>query len=114
MAQTPETRIKNAVKAFLKARGVWYCSPVTGGFGMQGLPDILCCWNGFFVGIETKAPGQRSNTTALQKAQLRMITDAEGVAVVIDDVAQMVDLENHVLFITRLRDRFEPYQGDAA
>jgi hypothetical protein len=102
---TPEGKVKEKVKAFLKGRGVWYCSPVTGGFGGQGLPDILCCWHGFFVAIETKAKGKRSNTTPLQESQLRQISEAGGIATVISDVDQMKELEERVIRLLSRPDR---------
>lgn len=86
MAQTPEGRVKAAVKAFLKAKGAWYCMPMGTGFGNSGVPDFLVCWNGKFIAIETKAPGKRANTTVLQDRQIMGIHQAGGVAVVVDDV----------------------------
>ena len=89
MAMTPESKVKKAVKALLTARGIWWCMPIGTGFGSSGVPDFLCCDNGRFLAIETKAPGKRNNTTELQKRQLAGIQAAGGVALVIDDVIQL-------------------------
>jgi len=59
------------------------------GFGKSGVPDFLVCANGRFVAIETKAPGKRNNTTAMQKLQITAINASGGIAVVIDDVSQL-------------------------
>jgi len=89
MATTPEGRVKAAVKKRLNALGIWHFSPVSNGMGVHGIPDIICCWGGRFMGLEIKAPGKRANTSALQDRQLAAIREAGGVAVVIDDVSQL-------------------------
>lgn len=89
MATTPEGKVKAAVKRWLGARGIWYCMPMGTGFGNSGVPDFICCWNGKFLAIETKAPGSRSRTTVLQKRQIAAIHEAGGDALVVDDVSQL-------------------------
>ena len=89
MAMTPEARVKAAVKKYLVEQGAWFCMPMGTGFGSSGVPDFLCCSNGKFIAIETKAVGKRANTTALQKMQIAAIKDAGGIAVVVDDVRQL-------------------------
>ena len=91
---TPEGRVKAAVKAALKARGIWYCMPMGTGYGSSGVPDFLCCHQGRFLAIETKAPGKRSNTTVLQAQQIASIQGAGGTALVIDDISQLKDIFN--------------------
>lgn len=93
MAATPEVKIKTKVRAWLTARGIWYCQPVATGFGPSGVPDIVACWQGRMLGIEVKAPGKRSNTTTMQERQLAQITAAGGIAIVVDDVSQLDDME---------------------
>jgi hypothetical protein len=89
MSTTPEGKVKAAIKSWLKARGIYYFMPVQTGRGVVGVPDFLCCWDGRFIGIEAKAPGKRSNTSALQDHQIMLIHQAGGAAVVVDDVAQL-------------------------
>lgn len=78
---TPEGKVKAAVKKVLEAQGVWYFMPTTGGYGRSGVPDIICCVNGFFLAIECKAG--RGETTALQDRELGKICSAGGAALVI-------------------------------
>lgn len=94
MAQTPEGAVKAAVKKWLAEHDIYYAMPMGTGYGSSGVPDFLCCHNGRFLAIETKAPGKRKNTTALQDRQIDRIWRANGVALVIDDVAQL-DLYLH-------------------
>lgn len=89
MAKTPEGKVKDAVKALLKRLGIWYCMPMGTGFGTSGVPDFICCVAGRFLAIETKAPGKRSNTTAMQDEQIVGIHKSGGSAIVIDDVSQL-------------------------
>jgi hypothetical protein len=95
MAATPEARVKKAVKAWLEARGIYYYMPMSNGMGRVGVPDFICCFpalGGRFVGIETKAPGKRRNTTPNQDREIRAINQAGGTALVIDDVSQLEHL----------------------
>ena len=92
---TPEGKVKDQVRKYLKNKGVWYYQPVQNGMGVVGIPDFICCWNGRFLAIETKAPGKRSQTTANQDRVLAEINDHGGFQIVVDDIAQLIDyLEN--------------------
>ena len=93
MAKTPEGRVKDAIKAWLKAQGAWYFMPVPSGFGVHGIPDFICCIQGRFVAIEAKAPGKRKSTTSNQDDRIAEIIEAGGYAIVVDDVAQLKPLE---------------------
>jgi hypothetical protein len=96
MAKTPEARVKDAVKKWLKDRGIWFYMPMQSGYGVVGIPDFICCWNGMFFAIETKAPGKRNNTTANQEMQLANIKQARGLAIVVDDVSQLDEFEKEL------------------
>jgi hypothetical protein len=96
MAMTPEGKVKKDVKAWLKARGIWFYMPVQNGMGVVGIPDLICCWGGKFLAIETKAPGKRSQTTANQEARIDEIRAARGWAIVVDDVSQLDELEKEI------------------
>jgi len=93
MAMTPEGKVKKEVRAWLKARGIWHYMPVQNGMGVVGIPDLICCWDGKFLAIETKAPGKRANTTPNQDARIKEIQQAKGWALVVDDVKQLDEFE---------------------
>lgn len=84
--KTPEGRVKDAIKRELKVRGIWYYMPVQNGMGVVGVPDFICCFNGRFLAIETKAPGKLNTLTANQRARIDEINAAGGEAVVVDNV----------------------------
>jgi Holliday junction resolvase len=83
MAKTPEKKVKDKVVALLKQRGAYYFYPVTSGFGTSGVPDIVACHRGVFIGIECKAGTNKP--TALQEKNLKDIRTAGGHALVIDE-----------------------------
>lgn len=81
MAQTPEAKVKAKIKAILKEHNVYYAMPIGTGYGNSGVPDFLCCVNGYFVAIEAKAGNGKP--TALQQKNLDQISKAEGFAMVV-------------------------------
>jgi Holliday junction resolvase len=80
---TPEAKVKAKVVDILKKEEVYYFFPATAGYGRAGVPDIVCCVNGWFVGIECKAGSNKP--TALQVRELERIRVANGVAVVVNE-----------------------------
>lgn len=93
MAATPEAKVKATIRAWLTARDIWYCQPIGSAFGPSGVPDFIACWKGRTLGIEAKAPGKRANTTSMQKRQLEQIEASGGIALVVDDIAQLDAME---------------------
>ena len=73
---TPEGKVKEKVKRLLKDNGVYYFMPKGSTYGTQGIPDIICCIRGMFIGIETKAG--HNKPTAMQCEQMRRIVDNGG------------------------------------
>ena len=104
MAMTPEGRVKAAVKKLLKERGIWHYMPVQNGMGVVGIPDIIACFGGYFLAIETKAPNKKPTTaeqrwkkaTPNQQNQITGINQSGGVAIVVDDVNQVANVLYHI------------------
>ena len=80
---TPEKKVKEKVKKILNKIGAYHCMPATGGYGASGVPDIIACYQGRFIGIECKANGGKP--TALQKKHLADIKNAKGLSLLIDE-----------------------------
>ena len=57
--------------------------PSTGGYGSSGVPDIIACYQGRFIGIECKANGNKP--TDLQQKNLTDILNSLGQSLVIDE-----------------------------
>ena len=83
MAATPESKVKKKVVDVLKQYGAYFFYPVTGGYGRSGVPDIVCCWKGRFIGIECKTKG--NVPTQLQMKNLLEIVEQGGVSLIIDE-----------------------------
>ena len=91
MAATPEKKVKDKVVKILKANSAFYFFPATFGMGRSGVPDVVCCHKGVFIGIECKAG--KNTTTPLQDRELAAIKYAGGTALVIHE-NNMHELEN--------------------
>jgi hypothetical protein len=70
--------------------------PMQNGFGVVGIPDFICCIDGLFFTVETKAPGKRDNTTPNQQRVMREILEHGGYAIVADDAKQV---EDYIIFL---------------
>lgn len=81
---TPENRVKDRVRKILgKYPQAYRFMPATHGYGSSGVPDIVACISGKFIGVECKAVGNKP--TALQMKNLNSIVEAGGYAFVVDD-----------------------------
>lgn len=74
----PETGLVVKMKDRLEAEGGWWFKVHGGPFQRAGVPDIVGCWKGRFIGIEAKMPYnvpsglQKLNLTSLEKAGARV------------------------------------------
>jgi Holliday junction resolvase len=83
MAATPESKVKAKCVAQLKALGAVYFYPVTGGYGTNGVSDIVACYEGLYVAIECKAG--KNKLSELQKVFLEKVEAAGGLALMINE-----------------------------
>ena len=77
----PEKTYETKVKKFIEAEGGWYVKFFANRMTKEGIPDILACINGHFVGIEVKA--QKGHPSALQLHHCSEIRKAGGFAFVL-------------------------------
>jgi Holliday junction resolvase len=94
MAQTPEGKVKTAVRKMLLKHGIYYFMPPGMGLGRSGIPDIIGCKNGKFIAIECKAG--KGKTTALQERELLAICNAGGFTFVVNETC-LDELEERLL-----------------
>ena len=80
---TPEAKVKKQVKKILDDLGVYHFSPLTSGYGRSGVPDIIVCYKGKFIGIECKAG--KGKLTALQERNIKQIKHNQGLAIVVNE-----------------------------
>ena len=110
MAQTPEGRVKNAVKKVLTDSKRWgkiyQFWPVQMGYGAATL-DCLGCYQGRAFAVETKAP--KGKLTARQRLTIREMETAGMTVFVIDGDETLGDLE---MWLEWTRDDFGSYYQD--
>ncbi len=84
----PESKLSREIMAALR-RKKYFCFKVHGSeFMMSGLPDIIVCAEGLFIGLETKMPSKRDNTSPRQDRVHEQIREAQGIASVVCSVAE--------------------------
>ena len=68
------------IKKYLISLGgdIFFWKEHGGPYGTSGIPDIICCDKGRFLGLEAKLPGGK--LTELQKRTLDKINAAGGIA----------------------------------
>jgi Holliday junction resolvase len=80
---TPEKKVKDKVKKLLNELECYFFFPATGGFGASGVPDIIVCYQGHFIGIECKAGDNKP--TILQAKNLEHIKRCGGSSIVVNE-----------------------------
>ena len=75
-----------AIRRYLTSLGsdVFFFKEHGGPYGTAGVPDIICCYKGRFLGLEAKLPGGR--LTELQKRLIERIHAAGGIACRVESV----------------------------
>lgn len=70
------------MKKFLKEQDCWFIKYWGGGeFTKSGVPDLLICCNGYFLGVELKGP--KGKPSELQLWNIKQIQKAGGIAMVL-------------------------------
>ena len=81
-----ERDIVTAIKRYLLTLGdaVFFWKEHGGPYGCAGIPDVICCYKGRFIGLECKLPGSR--LMELQKRAIEKINRAGGIACRVESV----------------------------
>ena len=84
-----ERNIVAAIKRYLASLGsdVFFWKEHGGPYSTAGIPDIICCYKGRFLGLEVKLPGGR--LTELQKRALEKINRAGGIGRRVESVDEV-------------------------
>lgn len=77
--KSPEKFEKDAIRKYLDSIGAWCFAPFMAGYGKTGVPDIICCYRGRFIGVEVKRPSKAP--TPIQERRMAEIIDHGGIAV---------------------------------
>jgi hypothetical protein len=85
----PEAKIGKQIRQYIEECGGFVFKVHGGPQMMAGLPDLIVCIQGLFIGIEVKQPGQ--NPTARQVFVHNMIQRSGGVVIVAHSVKEAAD-----------------------
>ena len=76
-----EKNFENKVKKYLSSINAYYFKVWGGGFQQSGIPDVICCKNGIFIGIELKS--STGKPTELQKHNIKQINKSGGIGIIL-------------------------------
>ncbi|MCK5603951.1 hypothetical protein KAR91_18835 [Candidatus Pacearchaeota archaeon] len=98
MSQTPEGKVKDAIKKLLLSFNIipakdagtpameqgtgWYYMPTQGGLGVNGIADFIGHYHGVFWAVEAKAPDKEPS--GFQQLQIDAIKDSGAAVFVVD------------------------------
>jgi hypothetical protein len=92
MSTQPETRLQRKIQTAIKAAGYFVFKVHGSEYMMAGLPDLIVCAEGYFIGLEVKLPATRSNTSARQDYVIGLINDAGGKAAVVCSPEEAIEV----------------------
>ena len=86
-----EKSIENKIKTYLKSKGAYCVKYFGNAFSQVGVPDLLVCYKGRFIGIEVK--NEKGKTSQLQNINILNIRNAGGISFVarsVEDVEGVI------------------------
>lgn len=95
-----EGTLVKKMKDYIKDRGGYVENIWGGGFQAAGIPDLVGCYRGYFIGIEVKVG--RNTPSEIQKAKIQMINDAGGYGIIVWD-----SLDDVIALLERIDERVE-------
>lgn len=92
-----ESHIQTEITRYLRSCGAWVhkakaLNVVGDGIAVptqQGVPDLLVCYDGVFLGLEIKAATNKAKVSGEQLAQMSNIISSGGIAAVVWSVEQV-------------------------
>ena len=85
-----ESVVQSKILKELKLKGCYVVKVQSAS--KAGVPDIIGCYKGVFIGIEVKTPETKTNVSELQQINLDMISKAGGFTRVIWDYKEVKNL----------------------
>lgn len=90
-----ESKLTRKIKKAVEAAGA-YARKIHGSMYVEGIPDIVLCYRGCFIGLEVKMPGKARKLTQLQKHNLDQIEKAGGYGRVVTSVEEALQVLKEV------------------
>lgn len=76
-----ESALVSKIKSYLKDKGAYVEKIWGGGFQSAGIPDLIVCYKGRFLGIEVKVGNNKPSE--IQLAKIALINNAGGIGIVV-------------------------------
>ena len=92
MTTQPEARITKKIREYLESAGAFVFKIHGSAAMMAGLPDLIACYKGCFLGVEVKQPGNKPTKRQIYVHSL--IAAAGGVVITatsVDDVSSVIE-----------------------
>jgi Holliday junction resolvase len=89
-----EKQVLDAIRKYLRSKGAYVVKQHGSGMSEAGVPDLLCCYKGRFIGIEVKRNHVQSRVSKIQEQHLLRIRAAGGIAIVarqVQDVREVLE-----------------------
>jgi Holliday junction resolvase len=93
-----EKNFENKIKKYVESEGGWQVKFFANSMTRTGIPDLLCCVNGYFLAIEVKA--EKGHPSEIQLYVVNKIREAGGIAVIVYPSA-FEDLKNIIQLLKR-------------
>ncbi len=87
----PEARLRSNIVKKLRLYSGWWTVTHADQFGEGGLPDIIGCVQGRFIGLEVKVPGKQHTLTERQAHRISQINSSGGKATMVTSVDEAFD-----------------------
>lgn len=81
-----ESKIQKEILTYLRKNKIFHLR-FQAQSNINGIPDIICCYKGLFIGLELKQ--EKGRATELQKKKLDAINNAGGIGVVVRSVEEV-------------------------
>jgi len=89
-----EKKIEDQIKKHLKQRGAYFIKVHGNAYMKKGIPDILACYRGHFLGIEVKDIGKKPSEQ--QVIHIDNINIAGGTAFYTDNLQEVVNVLDRI------------------
>ena len=87
-----EKDVETQIKRWLHAKKIYYFKVHGSSFMQPGIPDIVACVDGRFVGIEVKNKGKLKNQSEHQKIHEQLIKESGGLFILADSLQTVKDI----------------------
>ena len=88
-----ESKIQKDILNYLRHKRIFHLR-FQAQSNINGIPDVICCYKGLFIGLELKQENGRA--TELQKRKLDAINNAGGIGLIVKSVEEVEQLFDQI------------------